>query len=106
MMIIYVMLDFDRIIGFDWDAGNARKSADKHAVSQNEAEEVFGNEPLLLLVDPGHSRSEPRYHALGRSDGGRLLHVTFTVRGKGSLIRVISARPMSRRERQRYDEEA
>ena len=105
-MIIYAMLDFDRLVGFDWDAGNARKSVDKHAVSQNEAEEVFGNEPLLLLVDPGHSQSEPRYHALGRSDGGRLLHVTFTVRGKGSLIRVISARPMSRRERQRYDEEA
>lgn len=105
-MIIYAMLDFDRIIGFDWDAGNARKSVDKHAVSQNEAEEVFGNEPLLLLVDSDHSRSEPRYHALGRSDGGRLLHVTFTVRGTGSLIRVISARPMSRKERQRYDEEA
>lgn len=99
------MLDFDRIIGFQWDAGNARKSVDKHDVSQNEAEEVFANEPLLVLADEGHSGGEARFHALGCSDGGRLLHLTFTLRAKDTLVRVISARPMSRKERQRYEQE-
>jgi uncharacterized protein len=53
-----------------------------------------------------YSLQEPRLHALGRTDEGRRLHITFTLRAEASLIRVISARDMSRRERARYDEEA
>ena len=97
------MLDLARIVGFDWDAGNARKN-DKHGVSQPEAEQVFFHTPLLCLADLRHSDAEPRYHALGRTDGGRLLHVTFTLRGDGTLVRVISARDMHRRERRVYEE--
>ncbi len=100
------MLDFARIEGFDWDAGNSRKSADKHAVSQAEAEQVFFSEPLLVLGDFWQSMAELRYHALGRSGDGRLLHVTFTLRGEGRLIRVISTRDMHRKERARYANEA
>ncbi len=98
------MLDFDKIIGFEWDEGNARKSVEKHAVSQAEAEQIFFNEPLLIVDDELHSQSEPRFHALGRSDEGRLLHLTFTVRQSGARIRVISARAMSRKERAYYEE--
>lgn len=97
------MLDWQRLKGFDWDDGNQRKSAAKHDVSQSEAEQIFFNEPLLVVPDPGRSASEPRFHALGRTDQGRSLHVTFTLRGGGSLIRVISARDMSRKERTIYD---
>ena len=99
------MIDPARIEGFDWDEGNSRKSADKHGVGQAEAEQVFFNEPLLLVQDARHSANEPRFHALGRTDDGRLLHVSFTLRGGGRLIRVISARAMHRRERNRYAEE-
>ena len=99
------MIDLDRISGFQWDQGNARKSADKHGVGQAEAEQVFFNEPLLLVEDVQHSEVEPRFHALGVSDSGRLLHVTFTLRDAGSRIRVISARDMHRKERTRYDQE-
>ncbi len=99
------MLDFGRITGFDWDAGNARKSVDKHDVGQSEAEQVFLNEPLVVAADTGHSQSEARYHALGSTGEGRLLHVTFTLRADETLVRVISARPMSRRERERYAQE-
>ena len=93
------MLDWTRLTGFEWDSGNARKSVDKHGVSQAEAEQAFFNEPLLLLPDPKHSGDEPRYHALGTTDDGRLLHITFTVRAAGRLIRVISARDRHRKER-------
>ncbi len=99
------MLDFDRIVGFQWDLGNARKSADKHGVQQAEAEQVFFNEPLLVLEDIDHSRSERRFHALGVTDAGRRLHVTFTLRDQDTRIRVISARGMSRRERGHYEQQ-
>jgi uncharacterized protein len=99
------MLDLARIQGFDWDEGNDRKSAAKHGVSQAEAEQVFFNEPLLVVEDLRHSMTEPRFHALGRTDDGRLLHISFTLRGGGRLLRVISARDMHCRERSRYAEE-
>jgi uncharacterized DUF497 family protein len=100
------VIDLSQIEGFQWDAGNDRKSVDKHGVSQGEAEQVFFNEPLLVVADDRHSGAESRLHALGRTDDGRLLHVTFTVREHARLIRVISARDMHRRERRRYDQEA
>ena len=93
------MIDWARLAGFEWDDGNSRKSHDKHGVSRAEAEQVFFNEPLVILGDPRHSVQEPRFHALGQTDLGRLLHVTFTLRGAATLIRVISARDMSRKER-------
>ncbi|MGC8475361.1 MAG: BrnT family toxin [Acetobacteraceae bacterium] len=96
------MIDLARIEGFDWDAGNGRKNADHHDVSQAESEQIFLNEPLLMLIDDRHNAQEPRCHALGRTDHGRRLHVTFTLRGGGRLIRVISARDMHRKERARY----
>ncbi len=95
------MLDLNKISGFDWDDGNARKS-DKHGVSMAEAEQVFFNAPMLVLEDTNHSLSEPRLHALGKTDDGRTLHITFTLRDSARLIRVISARDMHRKERAIY----
>ncbi len=86
---------------FQWDQGNERKSADKHNVSQTEAEQVFFNQPLLLLEDKGHSQEERRFHALGWTDNSRKLHITFTIRA--NTIRVISARPMHRKEKKYYE---
>lgn len=97
------MIDFSKITGFNWDDGNARKN-DKHGVSMPEAEQVFFNAPLLLLEDRAHSHQEARLHALGKTDGERALHITFTLRESGALIRVISARDMHRKERAIYDQ--
>ncbi len=96
------MLDLTRFEEFEWDSGNERKN-ERHGVTQPEAEQVFLHQPLLLLEDPKHSASKPRFHALGKSAEGRLLHVSFTVRGAGTRIRVISARPMHRKERMIYE---
>ncbi|MHB8949287.1 MAG: BrnT family toxin [Rhodoferax sp.] len=97
------MLDLSQITGFNWDDGNAQKNQ-KHDVSMAEAEQVFFNAPLLILEDSTHSDSEPRLHALGKTDEKRKLHITFTLRDAGTLIRVISARDMHRKERAIYDQ--
>jgi hypothetical protein len=99
------MIDWGRIERFEWDDGNARKSEDKHGVSQSEAEQVFFNRPLLILEDSRHSEKEPRLHALGVTTAGKFLHVTFTLRDSNTRIRVISARKMSKKERSYYAKE-
>ncbi len=96
------MIDLSLISGFDWDDGNRRKSVRKHSVSQAEAEQVFFNDPLLVVPDMKHSTEEPRLHALGQTDDGRTLHISFTLRNAKTLIRVISARDMNRKERAFY----
>ena len=96
------MIDLAKITSFDWDEGNARKN-EKHGVSTAEAEQVFFNTPLLVLEDSKHSVLELRFHALGKTDKIRLLHITFTLRGAGEKIRVISARDMHRKERVIYE---
>lgn len=90
-----------RIIGFEWDSGNQTKSSDKHAVSCDEAEQVFLNAPMKALADAAHSKAEPRFHAFGKTGEGRHLTIAFTIRG--DLIRVISARPMNRKEKRFYE---
>ena len=90
------------ITGFDWDEGNARKN-EKHYVSMAEAEQVFFNAPLLVLQDFKHSNQEPRFHALGKSDENRQLHITFTLRQSGEKIRIISTRDMHKKERVIYE---
>ena len=97
------MIDLTAIVGFDWDAGNARKN-ERHAVSAAEAEQIFFNVPLLFSPDAKHSAEEERFHALGRTHDGRYQHITFTLRADKTLIRVISARDMHRKERVIYEE--
>ena len=98
------MINWAQVTGFDWDPGNSRKSREKHGVSQSEAEEIFFNEPLLILEDAKHSQAEARFHALGETDDGRLLYITVTPRQQDTLIRVISARDMHRKERAVYEQ--
>jgi hypothetical protein len=92
--------DLAKCTGFQWDDGNLGKNWDKHNVSDEEVEEVFFNDPLVAGADTRHSKRERRYFALGQTDAGRRLFVAFTIRK--TLIRVISARDMTRREQRVY----
>ena len=98
------MINWAELNGFEWDQGNARKSETKHDVTRSESEQIFFNQPILVLEDSKHSQAESRYHALGITDSGRELHVTFTLRSAGTLIRVISARDMHKKERTVYEQ--
>ena len=91
---------FQDIEGFQWDQANSSKNWTRHRVSQTEAEQVFLNRPVVVTdARPG---PEARWFAFGRTDGDRRLTVVFTIRGP--RLRVISARPMSRSEKKRYDQ--
>ena len=94
------MINLDNITGFEWDDGNRTKNWVNHQVSTAECEEVFFNLPLLLADDAQHSQKEKRYYVLGQTNVGRRLFIAFTVRA--DQVRVISARDMSRKERQIY----
>lgn len=89
-----------KCIGFDWDKWNTRKIWDKHKVTPSECEQPFFNRPFIVDNDERHSKDEIRFYALGQTDAGRLLFIVFTIRGH--LIRAISVRDMSKREREDY----
>lgn len=89
---------------FEWDPAKAESNAGKHGVTFHEAATVFGDSLSVTIPDPEHSRDEERYLLLGRSAAGRLLIVAITERG--DALRIISARPMTPRERRTYEHEA
>lgn len=89
-------------LSFEWDEQKARVNVAKHGVSFEEASTVFGDPLSLTIPDPAHSQTEDRFVVLGQSHRRRLLVVVHT--GRGDNIRIISARPASRRERKNYEE--
>ena len=89
--------------GFDWDKGNIDKNRLNHKVSPSECEQIFFNHPIVIQDDIIDSKTEKRFYALGQTDMKRFLFIAFTVRN--NLIRVISARDMSRKERRVYCDE-
>lgn len=94
-------LAVDAIVGFLWDERNIHKNEDKHRLKWTVIEEVFFNQPLLIVEDFKHSVNECRCVALGKNDYDDFLTVVFTIRE--NHIRVISARTMSKKERIIYE---
>jgi len=88
---------------FEWDQRKATANRAKHGVSFEEAATVFGDPLGRVVQDPRHSEGEQRFVLLGRSGAGRLLAVMFTERSE--VIRIISARHATRRERRGHEED-
>lgn len=95
-----MLKELPNVEAFDWDMGNIYKNLFKHHVSHKESEEVFKNKPLVLYFDAKHSSKEERHVCLGKTDAGRLLSISFTIRK--NKIRVISARDMNKKEKKEY----
>jgi hypothetical protein len=91
------------MLTFEWDANKARANLAKHAVSFQETTTVFGDPVSVTIPDPAHSQAENRFIILGRSHSGRILVVVHHTE-RGDNIRIISARPASRRERKYHEE--
>lgn len=86
---------------FAWDPDKATRNLQKHRVSFEEAQSVFYDPLALNIEDEEHSETEVREFVVGHSSSHRLLLVCFTERKGG--IRLISARPVTRVERQDYE---
>jgi uncharacterized protein len=87
---------------FDWDQDKAVSNRSKHGVSFEEAKTVFDDPLYVDFYDPAHSEEEDRYLIVGESSQRRLLIASYTERG--NLIRLISAREVTRTERKVYEE--
>jgi len=88
---------------FEWDETKAETNLSKHGVSFQEARTVFLDPLARIFDDELHSVDELREIIIGHSSDGRLLLVSFTEREVG-LVRIISTRRATRRERNDYEE--
>ncbi len=89
-------------ISFEWDPRKSRANFKKHGITFAEAETAFYDEGGLLIDDPDHSEDEDRFLLLGLSSSLRELVVSHCYRQAGGVIRIISARKATPRERQQY----
>lgn len=89
-------------VRFSWDDAKAVENLRKHAVSFEEAASVFADENARFMQDTGHSDDEDRFVLLGFSAKLRMLVVCHAYREDDEVIRIISARPATPRERRQY----
>ena len=87
---------------FEWDGNKAEANLSKHGVSFDEAKTVFDDPLYVDFYDPDYSDEENRYIITGESQQRRLLIVSYTERNH--KIRLISAREVTKREREDYEE--
>jgi len=98
----------DIVYDFQWDTVKATTNADKHGVTFEQAASVFLDSLALTVYDEGHSQNEDRWWLLGHDANGTLLLVAHTYQTTGptsASVRLISARPATKRERQFYENE-
>ena len=93
----------DQMLKFEWDKTKAETNLAKHGISFEEAASVFGDPLAYTFDDPDHSIGESRFLSLGMSRTRKLLMVSHTDRNR--IIRIISARLATRKEREIYEEE-
>jgi uncharacterized DUF497 family protein len=92
-------------VRFEWDPAKNRANIKNHKVSFEEAQTVFFDPLALVAEDPDHSKDEDRLLAIGHSSLQRLLLVVHCFRESDSVIRIISARRLTRSERKQYEDE-
>ena len=89
-------------IHFRWDPSKNKANQTKHSVSFEEAQTVFFDESAMEFFDSGHSEKEDRFLLLGQSFNLGTLMVCHCHRGEDSIIRIISARKATSKERNTY----
>ncbi len=87
----------------EWNKRKAILNAKKHGITFDEASTVFRDPLAFIFDDEKHSEDEPREIIIGHSIGGRLVVVSFSEKAE-SIVRIISARPATKKERQDYEE--
>ena len=90
------------MLRFEWDDRKNQANQRKHRVSFEEAHTVFFDEDAVEYRDIDHSDEENRFLLVGRSFKLRVLIVCHCLRESASVIRIISARRATKRERGYY----
>ncbi len=91
---------------FEWDAGKAAANLKKHKVSFEQATEIFKDPIALTVYDEGNSGDEERWATLGLVQQQHFLVVVHTYHDREInvvRIRLISARPATKREIKQYE---
>ena len=91
------------MIRFDWDERKNRANRKKHGISFEEAQGVFFDEDAIIYDDPDHSEDEARFLIIGRSAKLRVLFICHCFQPEDSVIRIISARKATSKERFFYN---
>jgi uncharacterized DUF497 family protein len=92
------------MLRFDWDEAKNKSNRTKHGIWFEEALGVFDDPNGRMFADPKHSDEEERFILLGTSSAGRTLVVVHCYRDGESLVRIISARKATKKERRFYEE--
>ncbi len=87
---------------FQWDGKKDRSNRKRHGISFLEAQTVFYDEHAIEFSDLEHSDGEDRFLLLGLSLRLRVLLICHCYRESESIIRIISARKATRKERAVY----
>ena len=88
---------------FEWDERKAIANEKNHGITFDQASTVFRDPLAVIFDDEYHSEDELREIIIGHSIGGRLAVVFFTEKAE-SVVRIISARPTTKKEREDYEE--
>ena len=90
---------------FEWDPAKAASNIRKHGVCFGDAATVFEDNLLLSKPDDEHGGFEQRWISVGRSSSGDLIVVVHTYHeaNGATVVRIISARPATPRERRQYE---
>ncbi len=94
------------MIKFKWDASKAASNKKKHGVTFEEAKSVFYDDFAVQFFDDENSELEDRFLILGNSNLARVLLICHCEQDSGNLIRIISARKATAKERKLYKGEA
>lgn len=88
---------------FEWDRDKESQNRKKHGIAFREAATIFDGLLSTTYPDLAHSKEEQRYITIGMTESGKIIVVAHTE--AADTVRIISARPATRRERRFYEEE-
>lgn len=91
-------------VRFEWDDDKNQSNFRKHGLWFEEAKTLWADPTALEFYDPEHSADEDRFIRIGHSSASQVLMVVFCERDRGSIVRIISARPATAKEKKQYEE--
>ncbi|MBO6140588.1 MAG: BrnT family toxin [Ruminococcus sp.] len=92
------------LLHFEWDENKNEINKRKHGISFETAKEVFYDDLAIVFDDPDHSVDEDRFLIIGMTKSSKVCIVSHCYRDNDNIIRIISAREATKREKNFYEE--